>query len=354
MNIVFNSKRLKNMSNDHFVKLTCTFLGLPQPHERGNASRPEGFDYPVELCMTQHNKNTSPHLDANGDHHSGACPSANLAVSQRHTNLITVLAKFANEAGAFTSREPNSHKLLQGCLTEIQCSRLFPKAVPATYKKTANEILNALAQVPADRPKIDLLYNSLPALDPLKCGALRVDVVIKNPSNNKVYLVDGAFLHPSCANYRGPEFTSLVKRIQSADTAEDQQASNPLLWEPSKSIEAKAKSKIEKYTPLMQIISKYERDNMIDGQHSFVPFVVSSFGELSKQAYCFKEELVSMFKFKIKNTLASTFPFTPAQAIADFRSRLTEELMRVAALGLARIVSTAGKPFGNRSIFAVH
>ena len=166
MNIVFNSKRLKNMSNDHFVKLTCTFLGIPQPHERGNAPRPESFDYPVELCMTQHNKNTSPHLDANGDHPSGACPSANLAVSQRHTNLITVLAKFANEAGAFTSREPNSHKLLQGCLTEIQCSRLFPKAVPATYKKVANEILNALAQVPADRPKIDLLYNSLPALDP--------------------------------------------------------------------------------------------------------------------------------------------------------------------------------------------
>ena len=80
----------------------------------------------------------------------------------------------------------------------------------------------------------------------------------------------------------------------------------------------------------------------------------SSFGELSKEGYCFKEELVSMFKFKIKNTLTSTFPFTPAQAIADFRSRLTAELMRVAALGLARIVSTAGKPFGNRSIFAAH
>ena len=353
LNIVFNSKRLKNMSNEHFVKLTCTFLGLPQPHERGNATHPEGFDHSVEMCMTQHNKNTSAHLDVNGDHHSGSCPSANLAVSQRHTNLISVLSKFANEAGALTSREPNSHKLLQGCLTEIQCSRLFPKLVPVAYKKVANEILDALAQLPPDKPKIDALYKSLPVLDPLKCGALRVDVAIKNPSNNKVYLVDGSYLHTSCANYRNPEFTSLVKRIQSAEAAEDQKASNPLLWEPSKSIEAKVKSKIDKHAPLMQIISKFQRDSMLDGQHSFVPFVVSSLGELSREAYCFKEELVSMFKFKIKNTLASTFPFTPAQAVADFRSRLTAELMYVTALGLARIVSTGGKPFGNRSIFAV-
>ena len=354
MNIVFNCRRLKNLSDEHFVKLTCTFLGLPHPHERGNASRPPGFDYPVESCMTQHNKNTSPYLDTNGDHHSGACPSASLAVHQRHTNLITVLSKFANEAGALTSREPSSHKLLQGCLTESQCSKLFPKSVSASYKNTAKEILDALAQLPVNRPRIDELYNSLPPLDPLKCGALRVDVAIKNPSNNKVYLIDGAFIHTSCANYREPEFNSLVKRIQSDDAVNEEQASNPLLWEPSKSIAAKVKSKTDKHAPLMQIIFKFQRDNKLDGQHSFVPFVLSSLGELSREAYCFKEELVSMFKFKITNSPASTFPFTPAKAIADFRSRLTTELMRVSALGLARIVSTAGKPFGNRSIFAVH
>ena len=32
---------------------------------------------------------------------------------------------------------------------------------------------------------------------------------------------------------------------------------------------------------------------MLEGQHSVVPFVVSSLGELSREAYCFKEELVS-------------------------------------------------------------
>ena len=61
-----------------------------------------------------------------------------------------------------------------------------------------------------------------------------------------------------------------------------------------------------------------------------------------------------MFKFKISKSPDSAFPFSPAQAIADFRSRLTTDLMRVSAVGLARILSTAGKPFGNRSVFTVH
>ena len=80
-------------------------------------------------------------------------------------------------------------------------------------------------------------------------------------------------------------------------------------------------------------------------------FVLSSFGELSREAFAFKEELVAMYKFKISNSTASTFSFTPAQAIADFRARLNTDLMRVTALGLARIVSTGGKPFGT---FHVH
>ena len=354
MNIVFNSKRLKNLSNEHFVKLTCTFLGLPHPHERGNACHAPGFDHQVETCMTQHNKNTSRFLDPNGDHHSGGCPSAALAVAQRHTNLITVLENFAKEAGALTSREPSAHKLLQGCLSENQCSKLFPKQVPVAYKKTANEILNALGQLPVNRPEIDKLYKSLPALDPLKSKTLRVDLAIKNPSNDKVHLIDGSYGHTSCSNYRDAEFKALVKRILAADTADKQQASNPLLWEPSAFIAMKVKIKNDKYAPLMQLIHKFERDRALEGQHSFIPFVISSLGELSREAHCFKEELVSMFKFKISKSPDSAFPFSPAQAIADFRSRLTTDLMRVSAVGLARILSTAGKPFGNRSVFTVH
>ena len=106
LNIVFNEKRIKNLSNEQFVKLTTIFLGLPPTQDRGNAVNALGYDYPVESCMTAHGKNITPHLDANADHHSGSCPSAAASVCQRHTNLTTVLIKFAVEAGATSMREP--------------------------------------------------------------------------------------------------------------------------------------------------------------------------------------------------------------------------------------------------------
>ena len=85
-----------------------------------------------------------------------------------------------------------------------------------------------------------------------------------------------------------------------------------------------------------------------------MPFVVSSLGELSKEAYNFREELISMFKFKVTSGAHQIYPLTPAQAVADFRLRLTSALMQVSALGLASIACTAGKPFRSYPIIAVH
>ena len=68
----------------------------------------------------------------------------------------------------------------------------------------------------------------------------------------------------------------------------------PRVWEPSPAIAGKVKTKVVKYSPLMQIIHKFESDHIL---HSFVPFVVSSLGELYKEAVGFREELV--FKHKV-------------------------------------------------------
>ena len=114
LSIVFNTKRLKNLSNDQFVKLTSIFLGLPPTLERGTAELVTGFDYPVESCMTVHGKKISAHLDANADHHSGSCPSAALSVCRRHTNLTSVIICFALEAGAIISENPPPTTYVKG------------------------------------------------------------------------------------------------------------------------------------------------------------------------------------------------------------------------------------------------
>ena len=127
-----------------------------------------------------------------------------------------------------------------------------------------------------------------------------------------------------------------------------------MLWEPSASIAAKAKSKDDKYVPLMQIIHHLEREGKFEESHSYVPFIVSSLGELSREDFCFVEVLVAMYKFKVSRCEDLAFPLPPNQAVADYRNRFKQALMRVAAIGLANIACSAGKPFGNRSIYAVH
>ena len=87
--------------------------------------------------------------------------------------------------------------------------------------------------------------------------------------------------------------------------------------EPSLSIAAKAKIKVDKYDPLMQILQFFQRDGRIEETHSFVPFIVSSLGELSREAFCFIEEIVAMYKHRISRCEELAFPLSPNQAIAD-------------------------------------
>ena len=354
LNLVFNNKRIKNLSNEQFVKLTTIFLGLPPSQDRGNAKIIPGLDYPVESCMTVHGRNITPFLDANGDHHAGACPSAAASVSQRHSALSRVISMFALEAGAYPTREPPTYKIFQGLLSAGQCSSLFPKTTPSAYKTQAKEIVDLLSQASVDEAKISELCSKLPHLDPANSASLRVDIAIDNPSNHKVYLVDGSFIHPSCAGYRDSEFKDVSKRLEAAAQASRMKSTEPMRWDPSLTIAAKAKIKVDKHAPVMQILKSLERNGRISQTHYFVPFIVSSLGELSREAFCFIEEIVAMYRHRVSMCEDIAFPLLPNQAVADFRYRFKIAIMRVAAVGLANIACRAGLPFGNRALYAVH
>ena len=354
LNLVFNDKRIKNLSNDQFVKLTTVFLGLPPTQDRGNAVEVDGYDYPVESCMTAHGRNPTAFLDANADHHSGSCPSAAASVCQRHTNLTTVLIKFAVEAGATYLREPPTQKLFQGLLPAGQCAKLFPKSTPVGYKEKAKVIVDLLAQATIDKAKIADLYSKLPQLDPVKSVSLRLDLALFNPSNQKAFLIDGSFIHPSCPAYRDAEFKDVSKRLESAAQAAKKKSTEPLRWEPSLAIAGKAKIKNDKYAPVLQLLKFFERDNRVAENHSFVPFIVSSLGELSREAFCLMEEIVAMYRHRVTLCEEVAFPLLPNQAVADFRQRFKLAVMRVAAVGLANIACTAGLPFGNRALYAMY
>jgi len=123
---------------------------------------------------------------------------------------------------------------------------------------------------------------------------------------------------------------------------------------PALTIAAKTKIKVDHYAPVMQILKFLERDGRISETHSFVPFIVSSLGELSREAFCFIEEIVAMYRHRVSTCEELAFPLLPNQAVADFRYRFKIAVMRVAAVGLANIACRAGLPFGNHALYAVH
>jgi hypothetical protein len=265
-----------------------------------------------------------------------------------------VLIKFGLEAGAIAKREPSPYNLFQGLLPARQCASLFPKSTSAEYKTKAKVIVDLLSQATVDKAKIADLTSKLPPLDPANSGSLRVDLALINPSNQKAYLIDNTFIHTSCSGYRDGEFKDVTKRLESAAQSAKKKSTEPRRWDPSLTIASKATLKDNKYAPVMQILKFFERSGRIPETHSFVPFVVSSLGELSKEAFCLVEEIVAMYRHKVSLCQEAAFPLLPNQAVADFRFRFKLAIMRVAAVGLANIACTAGLPFGNRPLYAVY
>ena len=89
-----------------YISWCLFFLGLPPAPTLYNHVVQEGFDYPVQRCMSKHGVHTVPFLDAGGCHASSQCPSTFNARSKKHTFLSRVVVQAALEAGLNVRVEP--------------------------------------------------------------------------------------------------------------------------------------------------------------------------------------------------------------------------------------------------------
>ena len=339
-----SKNRSKSMSTVAFVHFTRLFLGLPPVLVLGNAVSNQDLGYVVETCMSQHG-NTVPELDASGNHQASSCPSSHLAKCRTHTSIMTHIIRFAEEAGALTKREPTTDKLLPD-LPKNQCARLFPRKPPALYTKISTEIIKCLT-APAgtvDHERITNLFNTLPPLDIRNSGALRIDASIQNLTNDDEDWIDATRIHTTCATYVKAEFRAVSSRLSTAQFATKAETIDPLLWARSPALHARGQHKIAKYSRLMLLAERMASDRRLPSKPHFVPFVVSSLGELSREAFQFRERLVSLFRKRVLATPALVFPKTPTVAVSNYRARFTQGLMRVLADGLASVMMTAGRP----------
>ena len=339
-----SKNRSKSMSTVAFVHFTRVFLGLPPLLVLGNSKSNHSLGYVVETCMSQHG-NTTPELDASGDHQSSSCPSSHLAKCRTHTAMMSHIIRFADEAGALTKREPTTDKLLPD-LPRNQCARLFPKRPPLLYNQISSEIIKCLTSAPGsvDHTKIAKLFDTLPVLDIKKSGALRIDASITNPTNDEDDWIDATRIHTTCASYVSAEFKAVSLRLSTAQFATKAETIDPLLWSRSPALHGRSQQKIIKYSRLMLLAERMAADRRLPSKPSFVPFVVSSLGELSRESYQFREKLVSLYRNRVLANPQLVYPRPPSVAIANYRIRFTQGLMRVLADGLASVMMTAGRP----------
>ena len=339
-----SKNRSKSMSTVAFVHFTRLFLGLPPVLVLGNAVINQELGYVVETCMSQHGK-TAPELDATGDHQSSSCPSSHLAKCRTHTSVMSHIIRFAEEAGALTKREPTTDKLLPD-LPKNQCARLFPRKPPLLYTQVSTEIIKCLTAPPGsvDNAKIAKLFDTLPVLDVKNSGALRIDASIQNPTNNDDDWIDATRVHTTCASYIKAEFRAVSLRLSTSQFATKAESVDPLLWSRSPALHTRAQRKITKYSRLMLLAERMAADRRLPSKPNFVPFVVSSLGELSREAFQFREKLVSLYRKRVFASPCLVFPKPPSVAVSNYRARFTHGLMRVLADGLASVMMTAGRP----------
>src|SRR4051812_27872839 len=74
-------------------------------------------------------------LDADGAHAASQCPSSYAGRMQKHNTLARVVANAAKEAGLRVSLEPDTHSLLLGEFSKLECRRIFPKKTSRDYKQ---------------------------------------------------------------------------------------------------------------------------------------------------------------------------------------------------------------------------
>jgi hypothetical protein len=339
-----------------YVAFCRFFLGLPPATTIGENKEQEGFDYPVQRCQAHHGVRVCPFLDANANHASSKCPSASLAIMQKHTNIVNVLTTLAKEAGLETRKEPDTYSLLLGEFSKKECQRVFPKRVDKAYKtsfESLSQAVNLTSSVDCTlSPEqkqilIQTQLDKLPVLAKDDAAGLRIDLSLTDTETGETLWIDVAAVHTSSPSYIQGELKAITKRQLSTAAAELYKLPDVLLGDPSPVLIKRQNEKIEKYSRLLMVAKKQHQERKRTTIPKFVPFVVSDSGELSPAAYEVQEWLVEQYRRKSLKSKDRSDGCTTTELVHRFRHKLKIGVQEAVAAGLGAMILSAGQPWGS-------
>lgn len=338
-----------------YLQYVRFFLGLPPALTIGGTVVSSEFDYPVQKCLAEH-KGTCQLLDANGDHASSGCPSAQHARIRKHDTIKRVVAAFAQEAGLVTRCEPDTHSLLLGEFSKADCRRIFPKQMSKAYRAAFDNLSQAQVFIASDQCSFSLdqkrsyIQNKIDAI-PEHAGdtkGLRVDVSIENPSTGETKWLDITVAHPSCVTYRPAELKLLAQRRLTAAVKDFYFLQDNYEYDPSPTLLEREVEKVDLYGHLVVVAAKQHLDGKRSTLPSFTPFVASDYGEIAPQALAFQEWLVNQFRLKCIRDGDQSNGHSTVDLVRSFRHRFKMAIQVAIAAGMGNMIQAAGHPQGGR------
>ena len=275
-----------------------------------------------------------------------------------HDDLVDTLSAFSARAGLTCKKEPDTFGLLLEMYPPAQVRKLFPKRLSKSreFAEKWDTMLRALdAQNLANDPAASALataalqkaIDDLPSLDVSDADrkGLRIDLHTVDPVTLIEKHLDIVTVAPQCRSYLAEEIKVADQRLSDTLQVLACSASVPDLkaGKPSPALQTVKYRKLTKYTLLNQMIQKQVADRQ-RGKSSFVPFAVTTLGELSADAEVFMDYIVQCFRLKCRREgprldglsvshLTHTFAF-------EFRSAVQATIAR----GAGKIMAFAGLP----------
>ena len=266
---------------------------------------------------------------------------------------MRVIVRAAQEAGLSSRCEPDTHSLLLGEFSKADCRRVFPKTASKAYKVAFERLSQAAdfiasPQCPMSPEQKQVHIQTQIDLLPIHQGdvtGLRVDICLENPETGETKWIDTSAVHTTCASYQNKELKAIAKRNLSATMSDLHQLPNVLQHDPSPSLLDREALKMEKYSRLVMVARKQHMDGKRNILPSFVPFIVSDFGELSPAATDLQDWLVDQFRKRCAKQGSRADGCSTNDLLRQFKHRLKIGIQLAIASGLGAMIQAAGQPW---------
>ena len=262
----------------------------------------------------------------------------------------------AKVAGVTAVREPPTASLLGNTYTTEQCKALFPNRrlseaaqADATATKQLLDLLDANPD-PVQRALIIAALDRLAAAPPLEGAGLRVDLQLFDPHalGAKIELwVDYSCIHPTAASYRD-KLLNMLRLEQANDPATPAQLPMNSCVPDSTALAEAAKTKIGKYTPLLNRGRMLRSTGKIPHQPKFVPCIVTHCGEFGAGLLEVVEWLCMCYRRNTAPVWARMTGVSISKATACFRLDLLDGWACSIAAGWAQQLLAVGFPLGSQ------